>query len=184
MRKQRRQEMQATTCQKVAQFLYGDARGGEGFWYAHPLQEVEGLTEEQLFWVPNPKSLCMLWHVGHIAHRERTHIGRFLEGLDGEIIPAPFEIFGTEWCSVEELRQSIDSVDHVFEWVDEVRKASKAFIASLDEEGFYKVLPSSDFGEGFSVAHWLFITVSHGAVHIGRIQMMRAMLEGKYDRTC
>ena len=47
-----------------------------------------------------------------------------------------------------------------------------------------EVLPSSDFGMGLSVAHWLFITVAHGAVHIGRIQMMRAMLEGKHDRTC
>ncbi len=173
-----------TALMDVAQFFYGDVRKDIGFWYARPLEEVEGLTEEQLFWVPEPKCLCMLWHVGHIAHRERTHLGKFLEGLEGEIIPARFEIFGTEWCSVEQLRESVDSVSHVFEWVEEVRKASAEFIASLTEEEFLKVLPTSDFGMGLSIAHWLFITASHGAIHIGRIQMLRAMLEGTYDRTC
>ena len=64
------------------------------------------------------------------------------------------------------------------------RRGSTAFIASLTNDDFLKVLPSSDFGMGLSIAHWLLITVSHGAIHIGRIQMLRAMLEGKYDRTC
>ena len=173
-----------TTWKDVAQFLYADARKDTGFWYAHPLGEVQGLTEEQLFWVPEPKSLCMLWHVGHIAHRERTHIGKFLQGLEGEVIPPHYEAFGTEWCAVEQLRESIDSVSQVFEWVDQVRKDSKEFITSLSERDLLNVLPSSDFGAGLSIAHWLLITVSHGAIHIGRIQMLRAMLEGKNDRPC
>ena len=56
--------------QDVFHFLYG-----RGFWYADPLREVAGLTEEQLFWTPDPKALCALWHVGHIAHRERSRVG-------------------------------------------------------------------------------------------------------------
>lgn len=59
---------------EIAHFLYG-----WDFWYAHadPFREIGGLTEEQLYGVPAPNSLCILWHVGHIAHRERLHIGRF-----------------------------------------------------------------------------------------------------------
>ena len=30
----------------VADFLYGDIRTDGGFWYSHPLWEIDGLTEE------------------------------------------------------------------------------------------------------------------------------------------
>ena len=51
---------------ELAHFLYSPE-----FWYADPLREIRGLTEEQLLWVPETKSLCALWHAGHVAHRER-----------------------------------------------------------------------------------------------------------------
>ena len=66
----------------LAHWMYGDVRSDRGFWYAHPLHEIRGLTEEQLYWVPNEGCLCMLWHVGHIAHRERLHYGP-LSGSQG-----------------------------------------------------------------------------------------------------
>jgi len=56
----------------LANFLYG-----QGFRYASPLREIEGLSEEQLYWVPSGQSLCSLWHAGHIAARERLHVGVF-----------------------------------------------------------------------------------------------------------
>ena len=162
---------------KLALFLYSPE-----FWYADPLREIRGLTEEQLFWVPNPKSLCVLWHVGHVAHRERLHVGRFLQGLEGKIMPREYEVFGPEWHSVDEVRESIDSVEGVLEWVWEVRQKSQDYITSLDEDDFHKVPPASE--AGLSVAHWLFITVAHGAIHIGRIQLLRALIEGEEERAC
>lgn len=161
----------------LAHFLYG-----RGFWYANPDGEIDGLSEEQLFWIPDPNSLCILWHVGHIAHRERSHIGIFLQGLESSIIPAEFDVFGAEWSSVEEVRQSIDSVESVFAWVREVRRESHEYITSLKDEDFHSVPPTS--AEGLSVAHWLFITTCHTALHIGRIQLLRAMIEGKHERAC
>ena len=86
---------------ELAHFMYN-------MWYADPIREIRGLTEEQLFWVPDEYNMCILWHVGHIAHRERFHIGRFLQNLEGEIIPPEFEVFGPDWASVEDVRyQSI-----------------------------------------------------------------------------
>jgi hypothetical protein len=161
----------------IAHFLYG-----QGFWYANPLREINGLTEEQLFWVPDPKSLCALWHVGHIAHRERLHIGRFLQGLQGRIIPLSYDIFGAEWHSVEEVRKSIVSVDSMLDWVSDVHEQSNEYITSLTEEDFHTVPPTSE--SGLSVAHWLFITTAHTALHIGRIQLLRALIEGTYERAC
>ena len=38
---------------ELAHFLYSPE-----FWYADPLREIRGLTEEQLLWVPETKSLC------------------------------------------------------------------------------------------------------------------------------
>jgi hypothetical protein len=43
---------------ELTRWMYGDARQEQGFWYAHPLEEIHGLTEEQLLWVPNEQCLC------------------------------------------------------------------------------------------------------------------------------
>ena len=162
----------------VAGFLYGAE-----FWYTDPEREIFGLTEEQLYWVPGSESLCILWHVGHVAHRERLHVGRFLQGYQqSDIIPARFEVFGPEWHSVEEVRDSVGSVQGVLEWVRDVRGQSREYIASLGEEDFLSVPPTSE--EGLSVAHWLFITVAHGSLHVGRIQLLRALVEGTRERAC
>ncbi len=161
----------------VAHFLYG-----RGFWYADPLREIDGLTEEQLFWIPDPKGLPILWQVGHIAHRERTHIGRFLQGIQETIIPPPFEVFGTEWCSIEKVRQSVGSAQDVLTRVQEVRNKSHEYIESLTEDEFHAIPPTSE--EGLSIAHWLFITMAHASLHIGRIQLLRALIEGKLERAC
>ena len=165
----------------IAHFLYGDVRKDRGFWYSHQLWEIDGLTEEQLFWVPDPKSLCILWHVGHIAYKERQHIGRFLQRLQGTIMPPQYEVFGSDWCSAEKLRESVGSVQEVLVWVRDVREKSVEYISSLTEDDFSAV-PTSEFG--LSVAHWLFITTAHTALHIGRIQLLRALIEDKYERPC
>lgn len=171
-----------TGWQDLAQFMYGDVRYDRGFWYSHPLWEINGLSEEQLFWTPDPKALCMLWHVGHIAHRERTHVGRFLQGLQGELIPPAYEVFGPEWCSAEEIREAIDGVAGVYEWVRDVRAESDAYIGQLGEGDWHRVPATSEYG--MTVAQWLFITTAHTALHIGRIQLLRALAEGKRERAC
>ena len=132
--------------------------------------------------MPDEENLCMLWHVGHIAHRERTHIGRFLQGLKSDVIPPEYEVFGPDWCSAERVRESVDSVTNVFEWIQEVRDESIRFVRSLSDGAWHEVLPSSEFG--LTTAHWVFLTVGHEAIHVGKIQMLRAMLEGKKDRAC
>ena len=161
----------------LAHFLYG-----RGFWYADPLREIDGLTEEQLYWVPDPNALCILWQVGHIAHRERLHVGHFLQGIGGPIVPERYAVFGTDWCTSEEIRGSIDSVDGVLAWVRDVRGQSHEYVASLGAEDFH-VVPQTSHNE-LSVAHWLFITASHTALHIGRIQLLRALVKGVRENPC
>lgn len=167
---------------ELAGFMYGDPQAGRRFWYAHPLQEVHGLIESQLLWTPTPNALCMLWHVGHIAHRERTHIGLFLQSLPEPIVPAAFDVFGPEWCPAERILPSVGSLQNVFDWVCEVRGLSNEYIASLDEAGFQEVPWTAE--AGLSVAHWLWITACHTALHVGRIQLLRALLEGQPERAC
>jgi hypothetical protein len=162
---------------ELAHFLYG-----RGFWYTDPAREVKDLDEEQLFWVPSPRNLPALWHVGHIAHRERTHVGMFLQGLEPPVVPEPYEVFGTGWVPVEEIRAAVDSVDGVLSWVREVREASHAYIESLAPEDFHRVPEGSE--EGLSVLHWLVITAAHAALHIGRIQVLRNHLLGQPENPC
>ena len=119
--------------------------------------------------------------MGHIAHRERFHIGRFLQGQEGTLIPPQYEVFGPDWCSADDVR-SAGSVPDVLAWVREVREKSHEYISSLTEADWRRVPPTS--GEQLSVAHWVFITVAHTALHIGRIQLLRAMIERKLQRAC
>lgn len=167
----------------LAQFMYGDLSTPQGFWYNHSLREVKGLNHAQLYWIPGPTSLCILWHVGHIAHRERLHIGVFLQGLPQQkVLPYEFDVFGAEWASAEAIQASIPSVESVFTWAQEVRQESQRYIASLGPEDFWQVPPHS--AEGLSAARWLFITASHTSLHIGRIQLLRALIEGSPERAC
>ena len=153
---------------------------GRGFWYADPLEEVKGLTDEQLLWSPMPGIHCVLWHVGHIAHRERFHLAVLLHGRpENEVIPARFSIFGCNvgFPSADELLDAVGSVEDVKEWVGDVRQCSHEFIDSLEERDFNR-LPESSF-EGNSIAKVLMQTMGHTGVHIGRIQLLRAMMTAR-----
>ena len=171
-----------STWNELAHWMYADVKTGRGFWYAHPLHAVHGLSEEQLYWVPDANALCMLWHVGHIAHRERLHIGRFLQGIEADLIPPQYEVFGAEWRSVDEVRGAVTSIEALFEWVRQVREASVAYVLGLGDDDWHQVVSEPDID--LTVAHWVFLTVGHGALHIGKIQMLRAMLAGERDRPC
>jgi hypothetical protein len=156
---------------------------GHGFWYTDPVSEVKGLSDEQLFWTPTPQSLCALWQVGHIAHRERLHIGHLLQGRDvNELFPNEFHIFGADWSPPQTVRNQIQSPFAVFDWMHKVRQASHDYISSLTDADFHSIPPSSI--EHTSVAQVLFQTVAHTALHIGRIQMLRAMIEKNNERPC
>jgi hypothetical protein len=167
----------------LIQWLYGDVRSARGFWYSHPLYELRDLSEEQLFWVPDENALPLIWHAGHIAHRERTHLHTLILGLQDPAVPPAYEVFGTEWIAADQLRAAVTSVAEVIQWIGEVRDQSTAFIASLRDEDLHKVPPTADV-EGLTIGHWLLITVGHCAIHIGKMQMLRAMLEGQRDNPC
>jgi hypothetical protein len=162
---------------ELANFIYG-----KGFWYADPLREIIGLSQAQLFWVPTEKSLPIIWQVGHIAHRERYHIGWFLKGEKGQLIPPLYEVFGTEWHPVEYIRKQAGQVDNVFAWVKEVREMTHSYINTLSPEDFHMIPDTSE--DRLSVAHWLFITACHTALHIGRIQAVRSMVEAEKETPC
>ena len=152
---------------------------GEGFWYADPVGEIEGMTEEQLLWVPQARMNCGLWQVGHIAHRERIHIGFLLQGQKEEdLIPGQFAAFGIDvaYAAGPALLEEVGPVESVKQWVGEVRRQSLEYIGSLGEEDWHGVPTSSC--EGNSVAKVLIQTVGHTGVHIGRIQLLRAMMAG------
>ena len=151
---------------------------GRGFWYMDPLDEVKGMTQRQLLWAPAPRIHCTLWHVGHVANRERFHIAVLLQGRqEQDVIPTRFSLFDcTNECQTgDEILDAVKSVDAVKVWVGDVRQQSHDFIDSLEEEHFNR-LPASSY-EGSSIAKVLMQTIGHTGVHIGRIQLLRALIE-------
>ncbi|MHA2281805.1 MAG: DinB family protein [Promethearchaeota archaeon] len=167
---------------EVALWMFGDVKTPEGFWYSHYIHLIDGLSEEQLFWIPDPKKLPIIWHIGHIAHRESTHFKNIIRRMKDKIIPQGYEIFGADWWPLDEIRKSIDSVQNVIKWATKVRNESQKFISSLKDKEFYSIIDSGD--EELSVAHWFFITASHTALHYGKIQLLRALLEDELDSPC
>jgi len=97
-------------------------------------------------------------------------------------MPSQFKVFGPDWCSAEEIRKSAESVQTVFEWVRDVREESHGYIASLSEKDFHNIPAKSAMG--LSIGQWLFITTAHTALHIGRIQLLRSLVEGEFERAC
>ncbi len=167
---------------KVALWMFGDVKTGEGFWYSHYIYNIDDLSEEELFWIPDPKKLPIIWHIGHIAHRECTHIVNIIQRIKDNVIPPGYEIFGADWWPVDEIRKSIDSVKNVINWATEVRSESQQFISSLNDKDFYSIIDTGE--EDLSVAHWLFITTSHTALHYGKIQLLRSLLKDEIDSPC
>ena len=92
-----------------------------------------------------------------------------------------YEIF-KEWCSAKKLRDSIDSIDNVLSWATKVRDKSRSYIMSLEEQDFSKVPSTSK--SGLTVGHWIFITSAHTALHIGRIQLIRSLIEDRHEEPC
>ncbi len=164
---------------QLAHFMYG-----RGFWYSDPLDEIRSLSEEQLLWVPGPKSLPVLWQVGHIASREALHIGCFIMGLSrDELTPPPCEVF-FEWSSPDEIRAEIDSVPAALQWVTDTRESVHGWIDSLSESDLEHIVTHDEPDNPLTVAHWLAITTVHTGVHIGRIQLLRALIEDTRERDC
>lgn len=167
---------------KVTLWMFGDVKTAEGFWYSHYISLIDGLSEEQLFWIPDPKKLPIIWQIGHIAHRERHHIGKIVQRLEGNIIPPGYEIFGADWWPLDEIRKSIDSVENVIKWATEVRDQSQKFIFSLTDKELYSIVETGE--DVKNVAQWLFITTAHTALHYGKIQLLRSLLENEIDSPC
>jgi len=164
---------------ELAHFMYG-----RGFWYSDPLAEIRSLTEEQLLWVPGPKMLPILWQVGHIATREVLHVGCFIMGKSrDELTPAPYDVF-FEWSSVDEIRSEIDSVPDALRWVRETRESVHGWIDTLTDDDLGRVATDEEPDGALTVAQWLAITTAHTAVHIGRIQLLRALIEETRERDC
>ncbi|MCK4311149.1 MAG: DinB family protein [Candidatus Cloacimonetes bacterium] len=83
---------------------------------------------------------------------------------------------------MEKLQKSIKSVKDVFSWVKDVRQSSHEYIESLKDEDYFSIPQTSE--ENLSVAHWLYITAAHTALHIGRIQLLRSIIENSKERAC
>ena len=54
---------------------------------------------------------------------------------------------------------------------------------SLSEEDFFKPLdiPTEDVK---TPAQWIFITAAHTSVHVGKIQLLRTLVEKSYEDPC
>jgi hypothetical protein len=57
---------------ELAHFLYG-----KGFWYADPIREIKGLTEEQLFWGTSDQEL--------LAEIKQHYSGKVVSGRDLDV---------------------------------------------------------------------------------------------------
>ena len=146
-----------------------------GFWYADPLEAMKGLFDVQLYWSPAPDVQCILWHVGHIGHREGFHIQCLLKGRDEkEVFPDKYGIFFDCPYEADRFKATFPAPREIIDWVRSIRALSHEYIHQLEPTD-YNLVPGSSF-EGGSIARVLMQTVGHTGLHIGRIQLLRRLM--------
>lgn len=160
--------------EEINEFSQGDYLYGRGNWFNDPLKKIEGLSEEELFKLPFPQARCILWHVGHIAYQERYYLNTCLNGHKVKA-PEKYRVFAKENISVEEIRQSIDSVKNVFEWIRETSQQREEYFTTIDSQKLLSVPSTSK--EGLSIAHWLYILATHTSTHTRQVDILYTLIK-------
>lgn len=66
----------------------------------------------------------------------------------------------------------------------QAREESHRCIDSLSAADLTRTADEAAGNTDTTIAHWLYITAAHTALHTGRIQMLRALIEGEQERAC
>lgn len=158
-------------------FLYG-----QGFWYATSKNHLKGLSNDDLYKTIADNTFPIIWHIGHITHREKYHFDVIIKGNKHNPIPKEFEMFGTDWIPASKINTGAVKSEVVISWADMVRKESFEFMRNLSEDDFKK--PIFNPLEGHTIGHWIFITACHTSLHIGKIQTIRDILLKQKENPC
>ena len=154
------------------QFMYGDR-----FWYSDPLKAVADVGADDLYWTPPPGVKCILWHLGHIAHKEEVHIGVFLETPQRKRVHPELDELFMHGTGADTMKETVPDPELVFAWMKHVRAETRRFIGGLTPDGFDRVPPASH--GGLNIGQWLGITLVHTGVHLGQIYALKQLLSNR-----
>jgi len=154
------------------QFMYGDR-----FWYSDPLDAVGDLDTDGLYWMPQADVKCILWHLGHIAHKEEVHIGVFLETPARQRVHPELDELFMHGTGAHAMREIVPDPELVFAWMKHVRSETRRFISGLTPDAFDRVPPASH--GGLNIGQWLSITLVHTGVHLGQIYTLKQLLSNR-----
>lgn len=161
-------------------------RGNLVEYYEVLKRKLEGLTDEELRWQPDPQSNHILWTVWHMSRVEDTWIST-LQGLPGiwvsdewhERLGMTMDRHG-RGDSLDEVEASkaLEIAD-VMEYYDAVREVTLDHIDSMTEEDVDREYPFIYRGEGSDKGAWILgHLMAEESQHLGQVSYIRGMIRG------
>jgi len=155
-------------------------------YYAVLKRKLDGLTDEELRWQPDPESNHILWTVWHMSRVEDTWVST-LQGLPGIWV-------SDEWH--EQLGMTLDrhgrgdsldeveaskalNIAEVMEYYDAVREVTLEHIDSMTEDDVDRECPFIYHGAGSDSGAWILgHLMAEESQHLGQVSYIRGMIRG------
>jgi uncharacterized damage-inducible protein DinB len=146
------------------------------------IDTFRSIPEEHAWVRPRPNVNSSAFIFGHIAVTERSHIGRFLQGV--EDIPATFRPFRASRPKDEDIRAAVASKEALIDYWREVRAKTHGYLDRLTDADLKKVpetsaLPVDDPNRGNPIREWFIMTIEHQNQHWGQLEIIAKMVEDR-----
>jgi len=147
------------------------------------IRDFSAIPQDRLTWRPAAMTRCAAHIFGHMAVKERVHIGGFLAGVRD--IPDKYSVFHSlTHCDPTE-KQVLDAMGSRKELIaywNQVRAQTHAYLDSITDAILKEVpqktiLPRGDPNRENPAREWFVMTIKHQNMAGGEIHMIRRILE-------
>ena len=140
----------------------------------------ESIPDDRLAVRPRPNINAPGWIFGHIVVTERTHVGRFLEGVDD--VPEPWRtVFRAPKPTEAEIRQAIASKADLIDYWHGVRAKTHAYLDRVTDADLKGVpqntlLTDDDPNRHNPIREWFVMPIQHQNGHWGQLQIIAKLI--------
>jgi uncharacterized damage-inducible protein DinB len=149
-------------------------------------RKLEGLTDDELRWQPDPHSNHILWTVWHMSRVEDTWIST-LQGRPGiwtaeawhERLGMTADRHGRgDSLNEVEAAKSLD-IAKVMEYYNAVREVTLAHLESMAEKSINREFEPAGWGDRVVTGTWILgHLMAEEAQHLGQVSYIRGMIRG------
>jgi hypothetical protein len=143
------------------------------------IRTFEAIPEEHTWVRPRRNINTPAFIFGHIAVTERSHIGRFVQGIDD--IPERFRPFRAWKPDDVAIHAAVESKQVLIDYWREVRAMTHEYLARITDADLKEVpekslLPDDDPNRGNPIREWFIMTIEHQNQHWGQLEIIAKLV--------